>query len=156
MGREKLAVHDERVRENVLAGLDAAHAVIAAMPAVAKGAPWAILVAWSFREFRAPVTTPLESAARAEFVKRMSTVSTPFWTILGALYQGAQGAFIGTILGSLESLVGATQLLPIKNEHGVIVAWQLELLDALFLASMVPLILQSVRGSDVESGGLLP
>ena len=86
----------------------------------------------------------------------------PLITVLGCLYQGGVGALATTITTALTNVFAGLDLhrgYRIKevrtDGYDVELYWTMDKLDAGFAASVVPLILQTMRSQGVEKAGLM-
>ena len=158
LGREKKAVRDERLREDALAVMEGIKVGGETVGVIAKSLPWAALIMWSYRQFAQDIQANTMDEARLELIKRWTLTVTPFMLTLGGLYQGLAGGLSSLFTSALTNVVGAMlikerPLDPNRKTPGHF--YYLDWLDALFLASWLPLILMSVSGKDVEKNPTL-
>lgn len=173
MGRMKKKDKHEMIREDVLAAVDAARPIIERTPSLALGV-------WTFRQMMLPVeaqdiriqqlqaagqtSTPMndEADALAAIVTRFAASVGPFAALLGLLYQGVQGALTGlatSMLGGTLAVMRFDVIVKNKREDepfpGRLGYFGVQWIDAIFLSSVTPLILDTLRSQPIERGSII-
>ena len=167
MGTEPKARKHERIREDVLAAVDAVRGITPALPAIS-------LYIWSLRQFLRPLRTGFlgprtitgadDPRVLAELLARLGATVGPFAAFLGIMYQGLQGAIAGLVASMLPAASAAMLEVEIVKKQniadepfpGAPAYGRLMWFDALFLASLAPLVLETLRGQGVERSSLVP
>ena len=145
MPRLKKEVSHRIIRDDALAVVNIAERVL---NAAAVTAPPAVLLGYTFVRIMEPI-----DADKNEYNvtrERLLAIVTPISTFLGLFYQGLQGAIGAGVTSAIITLVAPLRF-KIKPDGKK----QLDLIDALWLSSVMPLILGVLRKEGVERGGLL-
>jgi len=111
--------------------------------------PQAALISYSLVRLLEPI--PIEKNPWDETKARILPITEPFAIILGLLYQGALGGLVGGIANAVGTLIAPLRFHLSEDKK----TRRLDTLDALFVASYLPLILLTLRSQGVEGKPLL-
>lgn len=155
MGREKIGAIHERYREDALAVAGTIKEIAESVPTIVKAVPWAVVLWWTYSKLREPIRAGDGTPA---IVARLTTATAPYWVLLGGIYQGLQGVAVALGGASVSSLVAMMELKTVTKADpaaepfpGDATFKQLDRMDALYLASMLPLILLATSGGSVDT-----
>lgn len=145
MPRLKKEVAHKIIRDDVMTAVAVAERGLSTISTVA---PPAALLLYTFVRIYEPVKSGLNPWDTTK--ERLLAITLPIASFLGFFYQGLQGAVGAALTATIAALVAPMRFN--KQPDGTN---RLDIVDALWLASFLPLILGVVRHEPIERAGVL-